>query len=397
MTGDGARLRPVAPGERIELLDVLRGFALAGVLLVNLTDSAVDFLTSVLASAELDAIFGTLTRHLVTNKAYTVFCLLFGLGLAVQMARAKERGVSLVPTYSRRLAWLLAFGIGHIVFLWWGDVLAIYALAGFVLLALRNCSDRTLLLLGGAGYLLTSGVFFTLRSIRAQHAAGSPEPAAELSELAAGVADGGYADAFANNLAIWREGVPSTIGYTFLWSVAIFLLGYWAGRGRYLQDASRHLPFFRRLLRWGLFAGLVGAVARALLLSGRIEVVSPWYVPSMLLREIGDFGLASTYVSAIVLLFHQPAGKRLLSWLAPIGRMALTNYLSHSVFFLLIFSGLGLGWAGKISYAACVPIAAAIFAFQAVASHFWLRFFRFGPMEWLWRSLTYGKRQRFLA
>lgn len=391
-------MTPVTARERVELLDVVRGFALFGVLFANLSMIAQDFLTSrgVLPTEEIDTILRTARAYLVSGRFYTLFTLLFGVGLAVQMARAEERGSAVAPVYARRLIWLFVIGYLHLMLLWWGDILIVYALAGFLLLALRGRGDRTLI---GLAVVLVStphAVIAAVHSMRAHDVRGAAEGPSELEGLLATVADGGYPEWIVANLATFWEYFESYL-IIFPEALGLFLFGYWAGRRRYFQDASAHLPFFHQLLRRALPVSLAGMAVQAYQVSAKIGPLSPWYVPFSVLSIVSVYAHALVYLSILVLLFHQPASRRVLLPLAPFGRMALTNYLLHSVFYFLLFSGVGLGQAGKIGYSACVPIALGVFLVQVAFSTVWLRYFRFGPMEWLWRSLTYGKRQPWRA
>jgi uncharacterized protein len=181
--------------------------------------------------------------------------------------------------------------------------------------------------------------------------------------------------------------------------VGRFLLGLWAGRRRLFHDAPQHLPFFRRLFGWNLVAGVLASGVGVLvgqLFSRKIinPEALPW-LPFALtpVRHLAELGMAAAYVSGITLLFQRDAWKRRLAVLAPVGRMALTNYLMESVLGVLLFYGYGLGLMGKLGSAAQMALALALFALQILFSHLWLARFRFGPAEWLWRSLTYGKAQ----
>jgi uncharacterized protein len=179
-----------------------------------------------------------------------------------------------------------------------------------------------------------------------------------------------------------------------------FLLGLLAGRRRIFHDAPQHLGLFRRLLGWGLVAGVVGSGAGLVLQQLMLrKILTPETLPTWVpfamapLRHLGELGFASVYVSGITLLFQRAAWQRLLGVLAPVGRMALTNYLSQTVMSVLFFYGYGLGQITKVGPAACFGLCLAVFAVQVAWSHLWLSRFRFGPAEWVWRSLTYGKAQ----
>jgi uncharacterized protein len=176
-----------------------------------------------------------------------------------------------------------------------------------------------------------------------------------------------------------------------------FLLGYFVGRRRLLQDAAQHLDLYRTLLWWGLVVGVVcngvWVLTDVLISEKQLSPRSDWMLPVRFMIYLGTIALAGFYLSAIVLLYQRDSWRPRISLLAPVGRMALTNYLMHTVFNLLIFYGYGLGLLGKVGTTFCVALSLAIFALQIVYSRWWLSRFRFGPAEWLWRALTYGKVQ----
>jgi len=176
-----------------------------------------------------------------------------------------------------------------------------------------------------------------------------------------------------------------------------FLLGFVAGRRRLFHDAPQHLPFFRKLLGWSFLVGALGTgtglVVQHLMRQKMIDPQSPWMGLMLAVRQFNELGLAAFYVSGLVLLFQRARWQRVLLVLAPVGRMALTNYLSQTVLGLLVYYGFGLGLIGKLGPVASIGLPLVLFSAQVAFSHWWLARFRFGPAEWAWRSLTYGKAQ----
>jgi uncharacterized protein len=410
--------RPADAGERLVLLDALRGFALCGVFISNVymwfNGRALTPPAQLKAAIESAPLVDTVTMHavsfLVFGKFITLFSFLFGLGFAVQLGRAEERGASIAPLYARRLAVLFVLGLAHLFLLWYGDILNTYALLGFGLLLFRQRSDRTLLL-WAAGFILVMPVVSTLLLNLPTLLAGSSEAAAALTKetgerLAAVRAQ--TLQTFSGGT--WLETVRANATYFFqVFIRAIlpvvfaifgrFLLGLLAGRRRLFHDVPQHLPLFRKVLRVGAVVGVLcggaGVVVQQLLLRKVLLPESlPWlpYVMGVV-RQLAEVGLASVYVAAFTLLFQREAWQRVLSVLAPVGRMALTNYLCQTVISLALFYGFGLGLMGKLGPALSVALALGIFALQIGVSHLWLARFRFGPAEWVWRSLTYGKAQ----
>ena len=395
------RLAPVAAAERVALLDVLRGLALYGVLLANMVwFDGIAFLPRAevdARSTRLDDVAVFLIRIFVDAKAMTLFSFLFGLGFAIQLDRAAARGQDGLPLYLRRLSVLMLLGVSHILLLWWGDVLWGYALVGFVMVLFRRLRTRTL--------LAWAAVFAFVPQV----VAAIPAVATQLERLVVPHDHAAFRaqvlDALrgSDHVQLVRMQVSQAIHHasarplSFLtWPLGRFLLGYVVGRSRLLHEASARLPLFRKLCAWGLAVGLPCSVAafvkRAYLrrggtlpLGGDLALMVP--------DELGILALAAAYTAALVLLMERPWWRRRLLALAPVGQMALTNYLSQSLVCTFLFYGWGLGLIGEVGTAVVVPLTLAIFLVQIGISGAWLRRFRFGPVEWVWRSLAYGQRQ----
>ncbi|MCP3143156.1 DUF418 domain-containing protein [Pyxidicoccus xibeiensis] len=411
--------RPVDSGERLALLDTLRGFALCGVFISNVVMwfSGRSFLPreqmlAAIANAPLvDTVTLQAYMFLVSGKFITIFSFLFGLGFAVQLGRAETRGASIVPLYTRRLGVMLVMGLAHLFLLWYGDILSTYAVLGFGLLLFRGRSDRTLLVCallfafvwpvaGTALLKLPQLLADTPEAVAAITKEANAKTAAIKAQALAAFTSGSWLDVAKGSGTFYvREFLPMILA-TMLATFARFLLGLLAGRRRIFHDAPQHLRLFRRLLGWGLVAGVlgggVGLVFQQLMLR---KILTPETMPTWVpyatapLRHLGELGFAAVYVSGITLLFQRATWQRVLGVLAPVGRMALTHYLSQTVISVLFFYGYGLGYVTKVGPAACVALCLAVFAVQVVWSHLWLSRFRFGPAEWVWRSLTYGKAQ----
>jgi uncharacterized protein len=406
---------PVAPRERIAAIDIVRGFALLGILAVNMALFA-NPIYSVLGghgpwTGPLDRAAAWLIRFLAESKFYTLFSFLFGLGLVLQMQRAAARGVPFVPVYARRLLILLVIGLIHAYLIWIGDILVSYALLGFVLLLFRRRSPRALLI--WAAVLISLPVLLSAASvallemgrsdptIAAQIDRSFAEQAADWAaraETAARVYAGG--DVFAITAQRARD-LAFFYPYTLfiLPSVlAMFLVGLWVGQRGIAQDIPGHLPFIRRVAAWGLGLGLPLNLLYAVMseISDRTIPTVPALVAA-LASSIGAPILSMGYAASLTLLAHRGDWGRRLAPLAPVGRMALSNYLAQSLVCTTIFYGYGLGLFGRVGPAAGLLLTIAIFLLQIPISVWWLRRFRFGPVEWLWRSLTYGRPQPMRA
>jgi uncharacterized protein len=376
---------PINPRERIDAIDVLRGIALFGVLAINITSvfrvSIFErFLPYKHPASPLDHIVETILTLAVDLKAFALFSLLFGVGLAIQFERlsgSPHRTMLLL----RRLTVLLAFGLIHLCLIWNGDILTEYALAGLLVLPLLF-GPRWLLGFGATAFLLLylalqlwmpSGVFPSLAVMT--------QDVAEANRI---YATGGFAEVLAFRFREIPLIIPLHI-YMFPRTIGLFLLGAFAWRARLLRNAPASQP-----LLFGVAAGGIGLGAALILanaggiFTGRMGVVA---------SPLGTILLALGYAAAIVAIANLARGKALLGWAAPLGRMAFTNYLAQSVIFGWIFYGYGLGLFGHLGAASALTIGTAIYAGQVLFSAWWLRRYRYGPVEWLWRTLMYGTAQ----
>lgn len=392
---------PVALDERIYVLDALRGFALLGVFVANMHSFSAWFMIgpdgqAALAGAVGRDVEGLVFAWLIDGKFYTIFSLLFGLGFALQLDRLDRRGDAAAARFRRRMFGLLLIGAIHLCMIWYGDILTLYALSGFILLTVRRWSDRRLLRVATGLILLPVPAAFALHltglpadlglyGVSDRLATATGHSVMDIPAWIAAPDWGSFAD--------WQiSGVPFRIGSLIAqWRlpkvVAIMMIGLWVGRrlidGTLLTDRAR----LGRVLRWGLAIGLPASLLTAAM--GGIEGPYGW---RLALAEVGyalgvvPLGLA--YAAAFVLAW--PRRQRSLGVFAPVGRMALTNYLSQSVISVAIFHGIGLGLAAKLGPLQFVPLAIAIFALQILVSRLWLARFGQGPMERLWRWMTYG-------
>jgi len=389
---------PVAPGERIVTLDVLRAFALLGILVMNMPGFYASFWdprppherwpggADRAAWWAMDTFF--------SGKFNSLFAFLFGVGFAIQLERLMARAAHPVGIYLRRLVTLLAFGVAHGVLLWVGDILHAYAILGILLVLLRRSSDRVLLAIVVFG-LLTPAIFATYQ-LFTYTPANEQADRGVFGHLNRLVVDahtrGAYLDVVRSNIAQFRTIYSDIRGYLFFPSLFLtILLGYLFGRRRYLQDASAHLPFWRRLMATCLIVGL----SAALTFSIAVPYLEP-FKPSVLgvivtaAYSLQRPALMLFYAAVIVLLVHSDRWGSRLRLLAPMGRMPLTNYLLQSLICTTIFNAYAFGFFNRVGPAAGLLLAVVIYCVQLVWSRWWFTRYEFGPMEWLWRALTYG-------
>jgi len=393
---------PTAKRERYVVMDALRGFALLGVMTINLYEfGGVDVLITAeqlaaLPSAALDERLEFWVRLLVYDKANTLFAFLFGLGFWVQMERLQARGAPFRSIYLRRAGILLILGWIHLLCLFGWDILHIYGIASFILFFSRKLPDRALLWIG-LTLLLFAKPFVTWAFEFSGIKGIFEDPAAAQAGVLARQAAAQSGD-FLTFIALMNKDYliwflsGGLLGWVF-YALGRFFKGPWVARRGWIQNASDNLSMFRRWLWPLLAAGLLLEAVHLLtadlpetVLFGQIELLR------IILHAVATPLIAAGYICAIVLLFHGGSLRWLVKPFAPVGQMALTNYLTQSVAIILILTsvGPGLGLAGKAGISTFLPLVVVFCAAQIVVSHFWMKFFAFGPAEWLWRSATYG-------
>jgi uncharacterized protein len=393
-------LAPVSPRERVATLDVLRGFALLGVLLANLyvlysfrfasrdpmQDSGID-----LVARWFMALF-------VHSRAQTLLTFLFGFGFAVQLVRAQERGQRVLPIYLRRLFALLAIGWCHVLLLSWVDVTWGYAITGFFLLAFVRASDRTRLIFAVVLTIVPAAVYAIPEVWPALHSLLFERPrSAYINEFAAAARGGdriAIMHAHATLALLWTLG--GGVAWYLPWLLGRFLLGFVAGARHWFDhDGADHRALFRKLLIAGAIGTAIGFALAAIQITGVFQPgdhALPVAMAAAVLDQLTLLAQVAMYVAIVVLLMQRPAWRRALVVIAPIGRMPLTTYLMQSLICTSLFYGWGLAWQTPPP-AACIGLGLAIFAVQVAIAHAWLRWFRFGPAEWLWRSIVYWRLQ----
>lgn len=405
-------LAPVAAGERIEAMDVLRGFALLGILLMNIEGMAGPLAASFTgvdpALAGADRTVDWLIYVLVQGKFYTLFSLLFGMGFATMALRAERTGRPFGVLYLRRSLALLGFGLVHGLLIWSGDILLVYALLSFLLLAFRPVATAWLPWLGMGAYLLPAGFMLLVGAVGslvarmpAEAAAGFNEAMAQagsqfqalLEGERAAYGSGSYADAVAQrarDVGFMLGNLPVMAGSIF----GMLLIGAWFARSGALAQPAR-FPRLFAALRWGaLPAGLALALGSAALEpTMRMDHFDLRSGVAMAVGMLGSLGLCLGYAAWLVRGLQSTFWQRPLRWLAPAGRMALSNYLLQSLACTWIFYGYGLGYFEQLPRVWQPLFVLALFVVQVVLSRWWLMRFRFGPAEWLWRSLTYLRLQ----
>jgi uncharacterized protein len=381
-------LAPLPDGERHTTLDVLRGVALFGVLWVNLlADFRVSLFTHALTfhthPGWLNEWIDLLTAWLIEFKAITVFSFLFGVGIGVQAERTASRGGVTSRFLLRRFAVLLGLGLCHMFLIWDGDILCLYAICGILMIPMVRLPAGLLVVLGTAAVVLTFAPF-----------TGVLIPSEEAMRKHAAIASRIYAQGTFGQIfelrwrEIWSFIVPLLIN-TFPKTLGLMMLGIAAWRSEVLKKTAQHRVFLATS-----FVGLtaLGATATTLIfISAASQKAAP--LPSMLLEVLSYVPLGLGMTAGLAFWLSWLRTGRMVRLFAAAGQMALTHYLTQSILFSLVFYGFGLGLFGKLAPAPTAVMAIAVFAVQLVLSRAWLQHYRFGPAEWLWRSLTYGRFQ----
>jgi uncharacterized protein len=382
--------------DRIQALDVLRGVAVTGILLANVLVFFGLFIipqdrAAALPTASRDTIALFCDKVFVDGKFYSTFSLLFGVGFGLQLAR----GADAVPRFTRRLRILVGIGAVHAFLIWAGDILMLYALLGFALPWFARKSDRQLLrwtvgLLAAPTFLYMLALAgWTIAGHGAATGAAEAGPPGRILALFEAMGRGGVWDALKGNLVFvairWAD-LVATVRFPKV--LGMFVLGLWVVRAGILHSLAQHRALLVRWsgIGWGLGLPLNIAAAFALLRW-------PYLPPSVggLLGTVAQAGgiplLAIGYATTVGLLMTR--GSRFITVFAPLGRMALTNYLMHSIICVTLSYGFGLGLWWRIGASTAMLIAVAIIAVQIPLSAWWLSRYRFGPVEWIWRRLTY--------
>ena len=401
------RFIPISNADRIEVIDVLRGLAVGGILIGNMQwFSGYGFAPALMAeqSPLYDQVTHFIVHFLIEGKFYSIFSLLFGFGFALQIARAEERGDLKAGIFKRRLFWLLVIGLLHAFLFWAGDILTIYALMGFLLLLFRKASNERLLkwvavliAIPIIWYLL---VYILFRAFFPAEALAQFQTAQMdfWNTAVRQASQGTYTEivsGFNLNYIIGRY-----LGLIFDMRLpkilAMFLIGVYAYRKGIFQNLAGHAQFVRRVMMWGLSIGLVGNFVFAAV-AGKEAVMPPTAagIVGVILYSFSVPGLALGIAALVATVWPTSFGQKVLKVFSPVGRMALTNYLIQTIICVFIFYGYGFGLFGSIGAATATLIAFTILGFQILLSYLCLKYFRYGPIEWIWRQLTYRQRLKF--
>ena len=396
-------LGPVSGTERIDAIDILRGLALFGILTANMrgffAPEPAYFVPGLWFKGTADTVAQGFVNYLVQGKFITLFAFLFGLGFAVQVTRAQERGRS-IAFYARRLGLLAVFGIVHALFIWWGDVLLAYATIGFLLLLFRKRKPKTVAIwavsLAAIPLVMMTGFFIAAQfGVAPPDFFGANDPEKLEKEIRAAIANyrsGSQVVRFRQNLSDLAAAMAPAPFFGPLFILPRFLAGLWVWRKGVFQNLPAFESQIRRVQRISGAVGLTTTLFAAALQFGfgRQTTFNAVSYSRNMLDQFAVIGLAVFYACSVLLLCLSRKWRPRLTPFGSVGRMALTNYLTQSLVLTWFFYLTGL--YGRIGPAIGLLITPAFFAAQVWFSNWWLARYNFGPAEWLWRALTYGTR-----
>ena len=407
---DATVVTPVSLGERIGSLDVLRGVAILGILLMNIVTFSMVFsayaLPTVYGDLEGANWYTWLSLHYIADtKFMSIFSMLFGAGVCIFMERATAKSHAVWKLQTSRMGWLLLIGLMHAYLIWYGDILVAYAICGIVVASMRNWSPKVLFSLGfitmfvvPIGFMFF--VYWTMQYWPEEEIV-KMQRSAELTSVENQAEFAAYTGSWFGQLS---HRIPVAIMlqfvifpfYLFWHIIGLMMVGMAAYKWNILS-ATRSVRFYWLLI---IISSIIGFPLIA---------IGVWYKqqhgwdPSLVnfidghWNLVGGVFVAFAWVGIVMLSCK-------LNWLPParkalaaVGRMALTNYIGQSVICAYLFYGHGLGWFGQFERVELLGVVAGVWIFQIIFSLVWLRFFRFGPLEWAWRSATYMKLQPMLV
>lgn len=421
---------PVTGRERILTLDLIRGFALLGILAINVWAYAMPFPAGMNPHLTgFDTMLNNVMYMIVFMTVYTktmpIFSMLFGAGILLLATRKEERGGKVGRFVLRRQGWLLVFGLVHSYLMWGGDILVPYAFAGTIVFLFRRKKPRTLLILAiicfiipklmmqGLGYFMVNLEEVAIEA-RAALADGdtltseqeklleqydeqmktwapTPEQVDELIEIHRGPIQGRLAHTAKELLLMHLLLYPVFMGWNIVGFMMLGMLLFKTG----IMTGERDRALYSRMAAICYGLGIPLSLASAWLHSHFHESFADILRWAFSLNDVSGPLVALGHIAMLNLAFKNSWFPALQERLRAVGRMAFTNYISHTVICTTIFFGHGLAQWGAWNRFEMMLLALAIWALQLWWSPWWLARFRFGPLEWLWRSLTYGHRQPF--
>ncbi len=420
--------RPVSADERISSIDTLRGVAVLGILVMNIYAFAMPFV----AYQNPLAYGGNEWYNLATwyfthlffdQKFMTIFSILYGAGLVMMASRVEKRAVPYAAVWFRRSLWLLVIGALHGYLIWMGDILFFYAVVGMLIFPFHKLEPRQLLvlaclllpvavLLGLAGGKYMQEVQIAGAEISAMQESGEELSAAQLETLEEYEQNAMFlkppAQQVAEDLAAYRSGYAEIVSYRaptvammqaqalpfyLIWRIGGLMLVGMAFMKLGILSASRSDNFYRNMMRWGYGLGLPLVAISAWRMQANAWDMLWMFRVGGIPNYFGSVLVALGHIALVMIVVRGGILKKVQQRFAAVGRMAFTNYLMHSIVMTTLFYGYGFNFYGEVPRLWQMGLVGGMIALQLWLSPIWLARFRFGPAEWLWRSLTYWHRQ----
>ena len=403
------KLNPIEPSKRLVYLDVLRGLAILFIYFANIYSFSGwlfipdEIKNDAYSGAQVNSILKYLIAIFIDGKWYSIFSILFGIGFVIQYQNACRRNRDFVSFFFKRMMCLLIIGLFHLFFIWLGDILVLYAIIGMVLILFRDLSNKKLLF--SAIFLLIMPIihlvimiafnniypltlfemaesFFANNNIPIEKTNGQPD----IYAFAKVWLDGkSWNQLFTINLGMPLLRYMEILLEGRIFKIlACFIIGIIAGRMILQNDLLENKILLRKIFTYGL---LFGIPMNVLLAYGKTQPQGLWTVINSVTYALGVVPLALAFAAAIAIFLI--SDKHFLRILIPVGKMALTNYLFQSIISIFIFYGIGLGFAFDFSLWQIILMVIIIFGIQITLSSLWLKHFHFGPVEWIWRMMTY--------
>ena len=403
-------LGPTKQEDRILFLDILRGISILFIFIANSVFFSGFFNQSdttliSFATYPLDNAVDFIAFTLIDGKFYSIFSMLFGIGFSIQYIRHKKRKGAFVPFFSRRMLGLLLFGLFHIYF-FSGDIITLYALLGLLLLLFRKCSNKQLIIWALLLLLLPplnsflmqfTGNFYPFyffdlfdnywMYMALPTAGESYNFATDYSYLHTTTSLKDFLTiCLANPLnrvgSLLLEGRPFKV-------LGIFLIGVWAGRKIINEGLLKNIAFLKQVVLWGFVLGLPMNLLRTCVEFEYLTIGAPRLV-NAIFYTLGVTPLALAFAALLAIAHHKNRNR--LKLFAPAGRMALTNYISQTFIAIIIFYNIGFGLTGKWGMTITFILITGLFYLQVMFSKWWLKHYKYGPLEWVWRQMTYSKK-----
>jgi uncharacterized protein len=389
--------------ERLTMVDALRGFALLGIMLAH-------FIYWYTAGPLPEEVYGkykdvgstvadVFNNLFISGKFFAFFSFLFGLSFYLQMRRLQNDQSTFLRRYSWRLILLLIIGLAHHA-LWQGDILSIYAPLGFVLLMLRKLSNKWVLTLGLLLALNLPGKIIGLVQLFGHSQQGFGDFTAMAKSYNDVITHGSLVELLKYNLdhLSTKASFQYNSGRVFI-TMGFFLLGMFTGRKRWFENGIESKPIFKKICKKSaLIMTLALACGAAMMITDAIMKLGWQQSPKvgyifMIFYDVFNSAMVTFFISGLTLLMYKKVGQKFFFPMAPVGKMALSSYITQTIFGLVLFYGIGFGVYSKTSPGMNYLIAIAFFIFQMQLSKWWLMYFYYGPLEWLWRTGTLLKWQ----